>query len=420
MITGEIKIRNLDGCERADIPLADKKICLIGGRNNQGKSSILTGCIAALCATKTPRGGTANDGKHIKKGADKAAALFTWGDDDRRMICWAPKTSEIEGEAPIISAYAAGTKQLSSLEGKERAAELLRLIKALPTMEDFKKAVIDTGLFAADLNFEGEWMPGTKPAKAWANLELGWDRACSDENDAGKYEKRKFQEITGMEWGTAQLPKFQPEGIDSVQESDTLDSLRAQISEWAALREQALKSEAAQQAVQAYDRAALKARAAQWAELDKRQLGLQEDKAHYEQQLATTRALLSTNQAKLTQLMAPPPEPTKVILLHPGAQVCTCAECGETLYLNCKKADKSHYTTKTPPKKENGPLPPADRSVMPAVNKNPDIEKLKAEIAGIQRYDRYDSRQCRGAKSRAGRAAKPAKTQPGKPADTYS
>ncbi len=217
----KISIRNYRRVERADIE--GGPIVLVGGKNDNGKSSVLQAVAIAVTGWALPPGRLKKDAARlIRRGADKGSVAATIGDG--AVLLSFPKAEAVFDGEIKISTIAAGLTPLSAMKPDDMATALGRFIGADPSLDDIIEACRDAGL-GADL-----------AGKIWKKVEAsGWKEAEQQGRDQGIKLKTIWEQRTGQKrWGATigaewRPPNWQPEFADLVIEEAAIIELRQRL-----------------------------------------------------------------------------------------------------------------------------------------------------------------------------------------------
>ncbi len=197
----KISIRHFRRVERADI--AGAPIILIGGNNDQGKSSIVMGTALAAVGWGLPLGmAKKNATEVILRGHDSAAVSLAVGDGMVRVTY--PKLDIASDGVMRVSTVAAGLSSIARMQPDEVAVVLGALIGAAPTLDDILNEV-------ADLN-----LPTDLAGKIWSVIKAkGWDGAARQAQENGVKLKGFWEQTTGQKrWGATVGASWRPVGWD--------------------------------------------------------------------------------------------------------------------------------------------------------------------------------------------------------------
>lgn len=195
----KITIRNFRRVERADIE--GGRIVLVGGNNDNGKSSVLLGTAIAVTGWALPPGRLKKDaGRMVRRGFDSGSVAVSVGDGAVR-VGYPEAQAVFDGEIRI-STIAAGLHKPSAMKADEMATLLGRFIGAAPTLDDMLNACRDAGL-GADL-----------AGKVWGAIEAeGWAKTEAKAKETGIKLKGGWEQRTGQKrWGAKIGADWKPAG----------------------------------------------------------------------------------------------------------------------------------------------------------------------------------------------------------------
>lgn len=195
------RIRNVLGVQNAEFDL--KGITLIGGRNGEGKSSLLQAVAAAALADPSIRSlaQKAQRPQAVREGADLGVALLDWGTGSQRVV-WPTGAVESTGQpypGGFGSPLGIGAREWSSQESKTRATEFALRAKATPTVDDIRAFL--------------EAQDGS-PAQAealWTRIDLsGWDAVLKAAQEAATKLKGAWENVAGVAFGPLKSKGWRP------------------------------------------------------------------------------------------------------------------------------------------------------------------------------------------------------------------
>ncbi|MGE3279935.1 MAG: hypothetical protein AB7H90_00995 [Alphaproteobacteria bacterium] len=288
-----ISVREYRGCERAEIECAP--LCLVSGRNAQGKTSLLQAVAAALTGTALPPGMTkSNAGALVRLGAGSASVEVRTDQGVARMT-WPDCSHTASGTPPAVSKVAAGLESVVDMPGDARARYLSDLLKAAPTREDLAAALADKGI-------EGSKALDT----IWGLIDdKGWDGAHQTRRDKGVEWKGRWRQVTGQNYGSRIAASWVPPDW-----SDDLDRISAEeLDSLVSVAREAHRAGIAADAASDARRADLEEHAAKLnervAEVQRATAALAEAEAHERQARATRDALPATDTGQRPTIPCP-------------------------------------------------------------------------------------------------------------------
>lgn len=199
----KLSVRNFRRVERAD--LEGGPVILIGGRNNNGKSSVLQAAAVAVTGWALPPGRLKKDAARlIRRGADKASITGFIGDGAVK-VAYPEAKAVFEPEGSVrVSTIAAGLHKFTELKPDEMAGVLGPHIGAEPTLSDILDACRDASL-SAEL-----------AGKVWSKIEeVGWAKTEQQAKEQGIKLKGIWEQRTGAKkWGVKVGAEWRPRGWD--------------------------------------------------------------------------------------------------------------------------------------------------------------------------------------------------------------
>ena len=208
-------ITNFHAIKFAEILI--KKITLLAGINEQGKTSILE-AIASATTTNVlpfPELTKTQAGMVVHTGTDGAEVVLQ-SETGEAIVRYPECKKSVTGSPIEISDYSAGLKSIVDLKTKsgERGKALNELIKANPTLDDLKKEL-------PDMNLERLWQ---------AISVQGWDAAHEQAQNVGRTLKAKWEAVTGTNFGEKIAAEWVPDAYSFALRSETTESLTAKIT----------------------------------------------------------------------------------------------------------------------------------------------------------------------------------------------
>lgn len=235
----EIFVRSYKRIATAD--LSFHGICLIGGKNEAGKSSLAEAIRAAITGE-----GIALEalGERLTK-AHHAPALVRWGADKGNAVVrietgavsmtWPKCDYASEGaKPPRASRIAAGLDSLARMRPEERAKFLVELLKAMPTKGELLAELVEQKIGRPDDVANYVWDVISRDG--WdAPLKKGTDGketggALSLAKAKGATRKGQFREVTGENWGSDKGADWAPQGWNPKWDALSIDQADAGIS----------------------------------------------------------------------------------------------------------------------------------------------------------------------------------------------
>lgn len=205
----QITISNYRGCIAASIKGAP--ILIVGGKNGNGKTSLLEGVALAVTGWGMPPG--VRDGNELLYTNDEGmraakGTVSVFMESGARHTTYPNGKGAADGELKV-SPVAAGLMQIPTMKAAEIAREIGPFVQSEPTLEDLLKAFKEAGI---DANTAG---------MVWDKIgSEGWDKTVKQAQERGAALKAQWQAITGQRWGTAIGDSWRPEGWDDALLSD--------------------------------------------------------------------------------------------------------------------------------------------------------------------------------------------------------
>lgn len=205
----QVNISNYRGCIAASIKGAP--ILIVGGKNGNGKTSLLEGVALAVTGWGMPPG--VRDGNELLYTNDEGmraakGMVSVFMESGARHMTYPNGKGAGDGELKV-SPVAAGLMQLPAMKAAEIAREIGPFVQSEPTLEDLLKAFKEAGI---DANTAG---------MVWDKIgSEGWDKTVKQAQERGAALKAQWQAITGQRWGTAIGDSWRPEGWDDALLSD--------------------------------------------------------------------------------------------------------------------------------------------------------------------------------------------------------
>lgn len=202
LMTITARIRNVRGCERADLELAP--IALVAGINAAGKSSIAQSIAAALSGEALPIEGLTKStaGYLVRTGAGTARVELST-ENGSVSINWPEAAPVSAGDPPSASLWATGLWSLATVAPKERARVLSKALRADPVLEDVTEALR-----------QHDW-PTEIIALVWEQIEQhGWEAAHEKIRQRGAENKGRWRQLTGVNYGSRVAATYRPDLAD--------------------------------------------------------------------------------------------------------------------------------------------------------------------------------------------------------------
>jgi len=198
-----ISFQVTDFCKIKSARLNPSPVCLIAGHNEQGKTSLVDAIAAVL--TNVPEQRDVDKKKDLKDlvrhGAKRGEAAVE-SDTGSAKLSWPSGDYQTIGAAPPwASLTAVGTLSPLDMTLKDRAAFLIELLDASPTLQD-----IAAGL-------EGnEHVNDDVLKRMWSRLERdGWDATHALALEQMRGWKGRWEQATGANWGANIMETWAPD-----------------------------------------------------------------------------------------------------------------------------------------------------------------------------------------------------------------
>lgn len=222
-----INITNYRGCREAAV--TGGPILIVGGRNGNGKTSLLEGVALSVTRWAVPQGMPKKDAGDLlytnDEGMRAAKGMVSVFLDEGAVHAVYPKGDVQEDGKLKVTPVAAGLVKLPLLGADKLAIALSSIVDSAPTLDDLLKACKAKGISAE------------VAGSIWKKVEKdGWDAAFAHSSDRGKLLKQEWQGITGQRWGSAIGESWRPnDWDDAIAEDTTTDediaALRDKVSE---------------------------------------------------------------------------------------------------------------------------------------------------------------------------------------------
>lgn len=212
----EVTVKNMRGCKRADIVISP--FTVVGGRNGNGKTSLLEAVAAATSGQVNIKGLPKKDlGDIVANGTKEGSVLIRGknGDDDYEIGIAFPKAERrTEGKVPQVSAYAAGIVNFFAAKPDERASLLIRYLKAAPTLADLTRDLADIN-FPVEEGDADQKAANERAIKAlFEDIEIkGWDAVYSEIKQQWTKAKGAWEQISGERYGAAKIHSWRPDNL---------------------------------------------------------------------------------------------------------------------------------------------------------------------------------------------------------------
>lgn len=220
--------------------IAINRITTLQGPNGQGKSSIALA--VAKTASRDLFDTKAECASQVTTGAQMGEVTLKV--DDNKIATFNLPDNTIQAHDGLhddwsISKVAAGTLRLAEMSKKaDRFALLQEFLNAEPTRDDLAAELTKIGM--TEDGITRIWKQVVNPV----SKKPDWVKAHKTFEDQRKAQKAIFKDVTGIQWGSDQGPKWLPDGYDRELENESEESLRGQLASLELERDAALKNEA--------------------------------------------------------------------------------------------------------------------------------------------------------------------------------
>lgn len=234
-------IQDFLGVRKAECTVNEGDIILVGGRNGAGKSSLLTALQCLVLGLKMPNDEPekiASTMLNYKNPQAVMAYAYLHIGDEKMKTVWS-KTNKIErtGSGLKLHAISAGKKTLFEMTKKQRAETLIPLLKAAPSKEQTLEALEEVGMLLDDAI-------ACQESISKSSFEFVWKQ----KEQEGIIDKRRFQDITRLAWGTDQFERFVPTDSGLIIANLEREDYVAAVTTCAGFVEEALKAQAVKDA----------------------------------------------------------------------------------------------------------------------------------------------------------------------------
>ena len=211
----KIKIQNFRGISNAEIEIPKGGICLIGGLNYQGKTSIAQAVGCLVSGNTLPLNIEKSQIQYILHEGTTRGSVES--DNPRVKISW--PQCHIEGTSAGLSATATGMESVLDMDVKTRAKFLNEILHAEPEFSDLELKLKESGL-------------NSLTESLWKNIQgLGWDSTYSKAKETGAKLKGGWEEITGDNYGSAKAANWIPDNWDATLDAATEADLKARVDQ---------------------------------------------------------------------------------------------------------------------------------------------------------------------------------------------
>lgn len=211
----KITINGFRGILRAIIETAP--ITILGGKNAQGKSSIIQGMQAALTGNLIPfEDVLKNQSNLLVRSGSATGTVEIETETGSSKVSYPAAARIVEGSPIEISEYAAGLKSITACSTKERADILGKILKISPSKDELAKEIENAGISSAAVD------------RIWQTIEgQSWDAAWKHSQETGARLKGEWKQIAGEQYGDKKAEGWLP----ATWEADLLGQDPAKLQE---------------------------------------------------------------------------------------------------------------------------------------------------------------------------------------------
>lgn len=236
------KVRGFRGAESADIEI--NPIALIGGINGAGKSSVCQAIAAAACNAPIPFFSSARPDKPrftkadakslLRGGMDAGVATIEVDGQVVSTVAW-PSLTASGTDAMHCSLVAAGLITPMEMEDLDRQRFFSTLLKADPTMDDLRTALVEA------IPVLGDPDNAESLAKVISQVQTnGWDVAHRSFKENGAKRKGAWEHASGEAFGLKKAVGWKPLGWREDLEDKSLEDLGTACTQAQAAVEKAI------------------------------------------------------------------------------------------------------------------------------------------------------------------------------------
>lgn len=253
----EITVKNMRGCRLAQ-RLKVEPFTIIAGLNGSGKTSTIEAIGAAFTGIANIKGLPKKDlGDIVTDGTKEGSVLITGqnadGKDFEIGMSFPKGQLRTEGTAPHVSGYAAGIETFFDCSATDRAALMIRYLKAAPTLDDLARDLADVTFPMQDGDTDQEAANKRAITELYETIRIkGWDPVYSEHKSAWTRAKGAWEQISGERYGAAKVQNWKPADLDDDAEyRDLVAAVEAAEAELAEAQKGATLSEAERDRLQA-------------------------------------------------------------------------------------------------------------------------------------------------------------------------
>ena len=240
------KVENFRGIKNARGELKD--VTIIGGKNGQGKSSVLQALAATLSGNAipflkqgsepgkfSPMMNKKNAGLLVHAGQKSAKAKIGTDAEDSMQLSW-PDCKHVAGlgmSPPKATSTAAGLLKWDGICSTSRSMFLVDLLKATPTDEDIRSYLSLTGVSEKGIQ--------------WAISSInknGWDGSAKTIKESITEMKGSWRAATGEQWGASKAEGWRPDGWSDETATANIAGLHSKLSEEKEILERCIAGQA--------------------------------------------------------------------------------------------------------------------------------------------------------------------------------
>ena len=292
----KIICQNVRGIERVEF--SPPRICLIGGENGAGKSSLLGAIAAALTGEAiTWSGLTKKAASRLVRAGSAGGTVTVEIPTGAATVTYPEAKYSSVGDPPRIGRISAGLDSIAELNKKDRAIALGELYGIEPTEAELRAELDKISGIKKRLTVEER---EKLYSRTWSTIAAqGWDAGLAVSQEKGANLKGRWEQLTGDKYGIRKSAGWTPGAWSNDLAEETEDRLSAAVEserEW-------IESAIAHKAISDSDRSRL-------AKLAEKLPGLQESKR---KSTADRLDLTNQKQERLTRLSGiPSPKAPKV------------------------------------------------------------------------------------------------------------
>ena len=246
----EITVKNMRGCRLAQ-KVEVNPFTIIAGLNGAGKTSLMEAVGATLTGSANIKGLPKKDlADIVTDGTKEGSVLITGLDDDGKAfeigMAFPKAQRRTEGKVPNVSGYAAGIESFFNCNAADRAALMIRYLKATPTRDDLARDLADVTFPMQDDDTDQDAANERAITELFETIRIkGWDPVYSEHKSAWTRAKGAWEQITGERYGAAKVLNWKPADLDDDAEyRDLVAAVEAAEAELAEAQKGATLSEA--------------------------------------------------------------------------------------------------------------------------------------------------------------------------------